>query len=149
MQHFVFSLFYFRFIFLIIIVLLRYFLFVYAHLRSTLTSFDPEIERTTCVIRRVVKDANIAQGILVEDQLLVSSDSEEEIIMVAIPPQTKGDYCKRTDEGHVSRGFVLAGPANFDVNNYVLSGLRDNPFDENAIRDPWDHLTCFYKTSSM
>ncbi|XP_050918402.1 uncharacterized protein LOC127135809 [Lathyrus oleraceus] len=59
------------------------------------------------------------------------------------------DYCKRTDEGQVSKGFVLADPSNFDIKNYVLSSLRDNPFDVNAIRDPWKHLARFYETTSM
>lgn len=54
--------------------------------------------------------------------------------MAAAPLQTMGDYCKRTDEGKVSRGFVPANPTNFDIKNFVLSGFRDNPFDGNAIR---------------
>ena len=69
--------------------------------------------------------------------------------MAVVPPQTMGDYCKRTDEGWVSRGFVLEDPANFDINNYVLSSLRDNSFNGNAIRDSWEHLAHFYETSSM
>lgn len=68
--------------------------------------------------------------------------------MATLAPFTIGDYCKRTDEGHVSRGFVLAAPANFDIKNSMLSGLRDNPFDGNAIRDPWTHLVRFYETAS-
>ena len=35
-----------------------------------------------------------------------------------------GDYCKQTDEGQVSSGFVPACPTNFDIKNYVLLGLR-------------------------
>lgn len=31
----------------------------------------------------------------------------------------------------------------------MLSGLRDNSFNENAIRDPWAHLARFYETASM
>lgn len=60
-----------------------------------------------------------------------------------------GDYCKQTDEGQVSRGFVSTDPTNFDIKNSVLSGLRENSFDENEIRDPWAHLTHFYETTSM
>lgn len=69
--------------------------------------------------------------------------------MVAAQPLTMGDYCKLTDEAHVSRGFVPAYPANFDIKNYVLSGLRENPFDGNTIRNPWVHLARFYETTSM
>lgn len=60
----------------------------------TLAPFDPEIERTARAIRREVREANMAQGILVEDQPLISCDSEEEVTMIAIPPQTMGEYCK-------------------------------------------------------
>lgn len=31
----------------------------------------------------------------------------------------------------------------------MLSGLRDNSFDGNAIRDLWEHLAHFYETTSM
>lgn len=116
---------------------------------STLIPFDPEIERTTRDIRRAVGEANITQRILVEDQALISFDYEEEIIMAVVPPQTMRDYCKIIDEGHVSRGLVLADPTNFDINNYVFLGLRDNSFDRNTIRDPLEHLARFYKTTSM
>lgn len=102
-----------------------------------MTPFDPEIERTAQVIRRVVREVTIDQRNLVEENSLISSSVEEEITMAAVPPPSKlGDYYKRTDEGHVSRRFVPADPTNFDINNYVLSSLRDNPFDENTIRDP-------------
>ena len=65
------------------------------------------------------------------------------------PPSIMRDYCKRTNEGRVSRGFVLANPTNVNIKNYVLSCLRDNSFDKNAIRDPWEHLARFYETTSM
>lgn len=66
---------------------------------SALTMFDLEIERTAYPIRRAVKEVILTQGTLVEDNSLISSDSEEEIIMAVItPPPTMGDYCKRTDE---------------------------------------------------
>lgn len=117
--------------------------------RSTLTPFDPEIERIARSIRRAVREANIAQIILVEYNLLISSNTEEGITMVVIPPPTMGDYCKRTDEGWVSIGFVPTYPANFDIKNYVLLGLRDNLFKRNTIRDSWEHLAHFYKTASM
>lgn len=54
--------------------------------RLALTPFDQEIERTARAIRKAVKEANIAQGILAEDQPPISSDSEEEITMKVIPP---------------------------------------------------------------
>lgn len=31
----------------------------------------------------------------------------------------------------------------------MLSGLRDNPFDGNAIKDPWEHLARFYEITLM
>lgn len=83
------------------------------------------------------------------DPPILSSNSEEEDNMAAPQPLTMGDYCKQTDEGYVSRGFVLADPANFDIKHFVILGLRDNPFDGNAIRDPWAHLARFYETASM
>lgn len=61
--------------------------------------------------------------------------------MAAEHPQTMGDYCKITDEGQVSSGFVPTDPTNFDIKNYVLLGLRDNPFSGSAIRDPWEPYT--------
>lgn len=61
---------------------------------SALTSFDPEIERTTRDIRRADEEANIAQGILVEHQPLIYSNSEEEFTMEAVSPQTMEDYYK-------------------------------------------------------
>lgn len=69
--------------------------------------------------------------------------------MVAVPPPNMVDYCKKTEERQVSRGFVLENPANFDIKKYVCSSLRDNPFNGNPIIDLWEHLGCFYKTSSM
>ena len=69
--------------------------------------------------------------------------------MAAPQPPAMGDYCKQTDEGHVSRGFVPVDPANFDIKNFVLSGLTDNPFDGNAIRDPQAHLARLYETTLM
>lgn len=93
---------------------------------------------------RVVREATLAQRILVEDISITYSNDEEEITMAIVPlPPTMGDYCKRTD-----KGFVPANPANFDITNYVLSGLRDNPFKGNAIRDPWEHLAHFYEATS-
>lgn len=37
----------------------------------------------------------------------------------------------------------------FDINNFALHGLRDNPFDGQAIRDLWEHLVKFYETYSV
>ena len=54
-----------------------------------------------------------------------------------------------TDEGHVFRGFIPADHANFNIKNYVLSRVRDGPFEENAIKDPWAHLARLSKTASM
>lgn len=93
---------------------------------STLTPFDPKIERTTRAIRRANKKTTTTQRILVEDQPLISYDFEEEITMVVVPLQTMRDYCKRTDEGQVLRGFLPTDPANFDIKNFMLSGLRYN-----------------------
>lgn len=111
---------------------------------------DPEIERIACAIRRVVREATLTQQTLIEDNSLISLDSEDEIIMEDIPsPPTIGDYYKRTDEGHISIGFLPETPANFDINFFMLSGLRDNMFDMNTIRDSWEHLARFYKIASM
>lgn len=65
---------------------------------SELTLFDPEIERIVRAIRRVVREASLAQRILVEDNPLISSDPEEEITMAVVPPPTMGNHCKRTDK---------------------------------------------------
>ena len=59
------------------------------------------------------------------------------------------DYCKRIDAWKITRGFIVADPGNFDIKNYVLSGLRENPFDGNVIQDPWEHLARFNETTSM
>lgn len=40
---------------------------------------------------RAVGEENIAQGILIEDQTLISFDTEEEMIMAIVPPQTMRD----------------------------------------------------------
>lgn len=59
------------------------------------------------------------------------------------------DYYKRTIEGQVSRAFVWEDPANFDIKNSVLSGLKDNLFDRNTVRDLWALLARFYEAASM
>lgn len=33
----------------------------------------------------------------------------------------------------------------FDIKNIILAGLRDNQFDGNAIRDPWENFSYFYE----
>lgn len=63
--------------------------------------------------------------------------------------QTLGDYCKRTNSRHISLGFLPVNPETFDIKNYVLSSLKNNPFDKKAIIYPWEHLTKFYQTCSM
>lgn len=69
---------------------------------------------------------------------------------MADPPlPTMGDYCKRSDAGKVSRGFQHANPIVSSIKNYVLSGLRENQFDDNVNKDPSKHLALFYETSSM
>lgn len=114
-----------------------------------LTTFDLGIERTTHAIRREVEEATLAQKDLSRKHQLISLDSEEEITMAVVPLPTMGDYYKKTDEGHVYRGFVMAKPTNFDIKHFVLSGLRGNLFDENTIRDMWEHLSRLYKITSM
>lgn len=59
------------------------------------------------------------------------------------------DYCRRSDTRHISLGFQPANPVTFDINFCVLSGLIDNPFDKEAIRDLWKYLAKFYETCSM
>lgn len=51
------------------------------------------------------------------------------------PRQTMGDYCRRIDVGHISLGFQSTNHVTFDIKNYMLLGLRDNMFDNQAIRD--------------
>lgn len=46
-------------------------------------------------------------------------------------------------------GFVPDNPTTFDIKSCVLSGLNDNPFIGNTIRDPWEHLARYYETTSM
>lgn len=101
-------------------------------------------------LRRAAREASLAEG----DQPkvyppILSLDSEEEDSMATPVSITMGDYYKQTDEGHVSRGFIPTDPANFVIKNCVLSDLRDNLFDENAIRDPWTHIARLYEISSM
>lgn len=69
---------------------------------------------------------------------------------MANPPlQAMGAYCRRTYVRQVSLGFQPANPLTFDINNYVLLGLKDNPFNGKEIKDPWEHLSKFYETCSM
>lgn len=57
--------------------------------------------------------------------------------MGKIPPrQTIGEYCRRIDKRQFSPGFQLANIMAFDIKNTILAGLRDNLFDDNAIRYP-------------
>lgn len=95
-------------------------------------------------LRKAVREAALDGEIPEEEQQLSSSESEEEI-MAAAQPLTMEDYCKQTDEGQVSGGFIPTDPANFDIKNFMLSGLKENMFNENAIRDPWAHLARFYE----
>lgn len=67
-------------------------------LGSTLIPLDPKIERTACTLRKAVGVATLDDGILVEEKLSSSYDSEEEVTMEDAPPLPIGDYWKRTDE---------------------------------------------------
>lgn len=69
--------------------------------------------------------------------------------MVNPPQQTMEDYCKKTDVGQISLGFQPTNPVTFDVKILVLLGLRDKWFDEQAIKDPREHMARFYETCSM
>lgn len=53
---------------------------------STFTPLDPEIERITRAISKAVREATIAQTVLVENQQLISYDSKKEIAMADVPP---------------------------------------------------------------
>lgn len=59
------------------------------------------------------------------------------------------ECCKRTNDGQISLEFQTENPIAFDIKIFVLPGLRDNQTNESAVRDPWEHLTCFYETCSM
>lgn len=69
--------------------------------------------------------------------------------MAYAPCHIIGDYYMRTDIDAISRGFQLVNPVKFDIKSYVLQGLIDNPFNGQAIRDTWEHITMFYQTCSM
>lgn len=61
---------------------------------------------------------------------------------MAIPQSrwTTGHYCRRTDVK------ILL----FLISKILFShGLRDNQFDERAIKDRWKYLTRFYETCFM
>lgn len=47
--------------------------------------------------------------------------------------ETLGDYCRRIDVGHISLGFQPANPVTFNIEKFVLLGLRDNSFNKQAI----------------
>lgn len=100
---------------------------------------------------KTAREATLTQEIGIENPIISSnSESNEETIMTLAPPlQTMEDYCKRTDAGQISNDFEPTDPTKFDIKNNVLSGLRDNPFDGNAIRDSWVHLARFHETFSM
>ena len=117
---------------------------------SELTPLDLEIERTACVIMRAVREATQIQRTLVEEKSLISSDSEEEIIMEDVtPPTIMGDCCIPTNATHVSLGFVPANLVNFNIKYYGLSYPRENQFDRNATCDLWEHQAWLYETTSM
>lgn len=59
------------------------------------------------------------------------------------------DYCGRTNAGQIYLGLKHVNHVTFDIQNSALSGLRDNPFDEQDIRDLWEHLACFYEKLLM
>lgn len=79
-----------------------------------------------------------------KEALLATKKLKEEIQDMTNPPrQTLKDYCRRIDVGQVPLGFQPANPRTFDIKNFILSSLRDDPFDGQAIRDPWEHLVKF------
>lgn len=61
--------------------------------------------------------------------------------------QNMGNYYRPTNALHVSLGFLLANPVNFNIKYVVLLDLRDKPFDMNATSDPWEHLAMFHETT--
>lgn len=79
----------------------------------------------------------------------MQTKKELEEDMVNLTRQTMRDYCRRTDSEQISLDFQLDNPITFDIKNCVLSCLRGNLFDRQAIRDPWEHLAKFYKSCSM
>lgn len=92
MQFLFISIFNSGFIFLFIIVLLRYFFCLWMCTSgSTLFPFDLEIERSTCALRKIVREATMDNRISEEEQLSSYSKSEEEVIMaVAYTPSLWG-----------------------------------------------------------
>lgn len=60
--------------------------------------------------------------------------------MVVPAKQIVGDYCRKTVVDQISLGFQLPNPVTFDIKNYVLLSLKDNPW-ENLAKFP-RHAQC-------
>lgn len=75
--------------------------------------------------------------------------NEEKLEMEAPPRQALGDYCRRADYGHICLGFQPTIMVTFDIKKFVLTGLKENTFNEKVIIDPYGHLAKFYVTCSM
>jgi hypothetical protein len=71
---------------------------------STLIPLDPEIERTTCALKKSVREATLDGGIPEEEKLSSSSDSEEEVMAVA-QPLTMRDTVNKLMKDRFLRGL--------------------------------------------
>lgn len=74
---------------------------------------------------------------------------EEKVEIVVLPRQTLWDNCRKIDAEQISLGFQLVNPVTFDIENLVLSSLKEKSFDRQEIIDPWEYLAKFYKICSM
>lgn len=62
------------------------------------------------------------------------------------PRRTMRDYYRMTDAWKSYLGFQPTNLLGFDIKNKVLVDLRENQFDVNVIRDPWEHFSHFFHT---
>lgn len=70
-----------------------------------MTLSDPKIERTARAIRRAIREATLAQRILVEDNPFISSYFGEEITMEVVPSPNMGATAKGPTKNRFLEGF--------------------------------------------
>lgn len=106
---------------------MRYLVCVYARFEFNIDIVGfRKIKNTLRAIWKAKRETKQAKVELKEDILDMTTPSR----------QTMGDYCRRTDVGQISLGFQPPNLVTFNIKNYVLSGLRENIFDGQAVRDP-------------
>jgi len=115
--------------------------------------FDPEIERTARVNRKVVRLSKSVPPSAREQipspapSETEKSTSPESSIMGEPPGRPKlGDYGLANHRGHLTHTFWPANPAAFDIKSIVLNGLRDKQFDGSENMSPHERLSRFSET---